>query len=158
MGEDEFVRETATGKAEVAQCAVATFITLPLPAKAKWAVFQGSLQYKVARLPRVVRMALVRKVVTGTADDVAEAALANSHCQVQPGSDEEKRTHAQLELHMRHGGMGLHRLSPAEGSTGFLSSAALANVATTGAPEQFRPFHGPPAQASARNSPSSAPM
>ena len=44
---------------------------------------------------------------------------------------------------MRHGGMGLHRLSPAEGSAAFLSSAALTNVAMTGAPEQFRPFDGP---------------
>ena len=41
---------------------------------------------------------------------------------------------------MRHGGMGLHCLSPAEG---FSASAALANVAMTGAPEQFRPFDGP---------------
>ena len=39
--------------------------------------------------------------------------------------------------------MGLRRLSPAEGSAAFLSSAALANVAMIGAPEQFRPFDGP---------------
>ena len=38
---------------------------------------------------------------------------------------------------------GLHCLSRAEGSAAFLSSAALANVAMTGAPEQFRPFDGP---------------
>ena len=49
---------------------------------------------------------------------------------------------AQLKLPMRHGGMGLHRLSPAEGSAAFLSSAALANVAMIGAPEQFWPFDG----------------
>ena len=59
---------------------------------------------------------------------------------------------------MCHGGMGLYRLSPAEGSAAFLSSAALANVAMTGTPEQFRPFDGPPAQASARKGASSAPM
>ena len=46
---------------------------------------------------------------------------------------------------MRHGGMRRHRLSPAEGSAAFLSSAALTNVAMTGAPEQFRPFDGPAA-------------
>ena len=60
-------------------------------------------------------MALVGKAVTDTADAVADAALAISHCQVQPGSDEDKRARAQLELRMRHWGMGLHRLSPAEG-------------------------------------------
>ena len=32
MGEDEFVRETAAGKAAEAQCAVAALMTLPLPA------------------------------------------------------------------------------------------------------------------------------
>ena len=69
-------------------------------------------------------MALVGKSVTDTADAVADAALAISNCQVQTGSDEDKRAHAQLELPMRHGGMGLHRLSPAEGSAAFLSSAA----------------------------------
>ena len=70
---------------------------------------------------------------------VAGAALAIGHCQVQLGSDEDKRARAQLEPPMRHGGMGLHRLSPAEGSAGgtaFLSSAALANVTLTGAQEQ----------------------
>ena len=39
--------------------------------------------------------------------------------------------------------MGLHRLSPAEGSAAFLSSAALAHVAMEGAPAPFHPFNGP---------------
>ena len=88
-------------------------------------------------------MAPMGKVITDTADAVADAALAIGNCQVQPGSDADKRACAQLELPIRHGGMGLHRLSPAEGSAAFLSSAALANVAMIGAPEQFRPLHGP---------------
>ena len=96
-------------------------------------MLQGSLQHKVAHLPRVARMALVGKAVTDTADVVADAALAIGHCQVQPGSGEDKRARAQLEQPMRHGGMGLHRLSPAEGSAAFLSLAALTNVAMTGA-------------------------
>ena len=83
------------------------------------------------------------KAVTDTADTVADAALAIGHCQVQPGSDDDNRARAQLELPMRHRGMGLHRLSPAEGSAAFLSSAALTNVAMTGAPEQCRPFDAP---------------
>ena len=62
---------------------------------------------------------------------------------VPSGSDEGTRARVQLEVPMRHRGMGLHRLSPAEGSATFLSSAALANVAMTGAPEQLRPFDGP---------------
>ena len=85
----------------------------------------------------------VGKDVTDTADVVADAALVIGHCQVQPSSDEDTRARAQLELPMRHGGMGLHRLSPAEGPAAFLSSAVLTNVAMTGAPEQFRPFDGP---------------
>ena len=92
-------------------------------------------------------MALVGKAVPDTADAVDDAALSDAalsigHCQVQPGFDEDTRARAQLELPMRHGGMGLHRLFPAEGSAGFLSSAAVTNVAMTGAPEQFRPFDG----------------
>ena len=143
LGEDEFVRETAAGKAAEAQCAVAALMTLPLPAQAKWAVLQGSLQHKVAHLPRVARMALVGKAVTDTADVVADAALAIGHCQVQPGSDEDKRARAQLQLPMRHGGMGLHRLSATEASAAFLSSAALTNVTMTSASDLFRPFDGP---------------
>ena len=100
LGEDEFVRETAAGKAEEAQCAVTALMKLPLPAQAKWAVLQGSLQHKVAHLPRVARMALVGRAVTDTADVVADAALAIGHCQVQLGSDEDKRARAQLELPM----------------------------------------------------------
>ena len=93
-------------------------------------------------------MALVGKAVPDTADAVDDAALSDAalsigHCQVQPGFDEDTRARAQLELPMRHGGMGLHHLTPAEGSAAFLPSAALTNVAMTGAPEQFRPFDGP---------------
>ena len=95
--------ETDAGKAEEAQCAVAALMTLHLPAQARWAVLQGSLQHKVAHLPRVARMALVGKAVTDTAD----ATLAIGPCQVQPGSDEGTRARAQLELPMCHGGMGL---------------------------------------------------
>ena len=87
-------------------------------------------------------------------DDVG---LAIGHCQVQPGSDEDTRARAQLELPMRHGGMGLHRLSPVEGSAAFLSTAALTNVAM--APQSsFGPLMGQPAQASARSGPCSVSM
>ena len=130
------------GKAKEAQCAVTTPMKLPLPAQAKWTALQGSLQHKVAHLPRVARKALVVKAVTDTADAVADAALAIGHCQVQPDSDEHKRARVQLQLPIRHGGMGRRRLSPAEGSAAFLSSAALANVGMTGAPGQFGPFDG----------------
>ena len=44
---------------------------------------------------------------------------------------------------MRNGRMGFQRLSPAEGSAAFLSSAALTKVVLTGASEQFRPCVGP---------------
>ena len=44
---------------------------------------------------------------------------------------------------MRHGGMRLHRLSPAEDPAAFLSSAALVNVSITGTSEHFLPFDGP---------------
>ena len=100
-------------------------LSLPLPAQVQWAVLQGSLQHKVAHLPRVARKELVLKAVTDTADAVADAALAIGGCQVHPGSEEGKRARAQLELPMRHGGMGLHRMPPAECSAAFLSSAAL---------------------------------
>ena len=115
------------------------------------------MQHKVAHLPQVERTALVGKAVTETADAVADAALAIGNCQVQPSSDADKRVRAQLELPMRHCGMGLHRLSSGEGSAAFLSSATLANVAMIAVPEQFRPFDGLPAQASSRNGPTPHP-
>ena len=90
--------------------------------------------------------------------ELRDAAHAIGHRQMQPGSDEDKRARTQLELPMGHGGRGLHRLSPVEFSAVLLSSAALANVAITGAPDQPRPFDGPLAQAFARSGPSSVPM
>ena len=39
--------------------------------------------------------------------------------------------------------MALHRVSPAERSAAFLSSAALTNVTMTSASDLFRPFDGP---------------
>ena len=88
-------------------------------------------------------MALVGQAVTDTAEAVTDAAFTIGNYQVQPGFDEDKPARAQLELPMRNGGTGLHRLSPAERSTAFLSSAALTKLAMIGAPEQFRPFDGP---------------
>ena len=86
-------------------------------------------------------MPLVGKALTDTADAVADAALAISNCHVQPGSDADKRARAVGAAHAsrRH---GAPPPVPAEGSAAFLSSAALANVAMIGAPEQFPPFDG----------------
>ena len=76
---------------------LAQLLRLFVQRKAKWAVLQGSLQHKVAHL------LLVGKAVTDTADAVADAPLAIGHCQVQPGSDDDNRARAQLELPMRRG-------------------------------------------------------
>ena len=94
-------------------------------------------------LPRVARMALVGKVVTDTADAVAAPPSQSPTARCSQALTRTKRACAQLQLPMRHGGMGLHRPSAAEGSAAFLSSAATTNVAMTGAPELFRPFDGP---------------
>ena len=143
LGEDKIVRETVTGKAEEAHCAGTTLMTLPILAQGKNAVLQGSLKHEVAHFSPVTHMALVGKAVSDTADAAADAALAIEYYEVQPSSDVDPRARAQLELHMREGGTGLHRLFHVEGSAAFLSSAALANVAMIGAPEQFQRFDGP---------------
>ena len=100
----------------------------------------------MAHLPRVVRWSAVEGATCAAADAVADASLQIGNCKVSPVSEDDMCARAQLELPMRHGGMGLHRLSPVEGSAVFLSSAALTHVAMEGAPAQFRPFDGPTGQ------------
>ena len=90
-------------------------LSLPLPAQCKFAVLQGSLQHRVAHLP-VARWSVVEGAMSAAADAIADTALQIGNCQVSPGSEDDMYARAQLQLPMRHGGMGLHRLSPAEGS------------------------------------------
>jgi hypothetical protein len=143
LGNDDFILEYDASTTEDAQCAVQKLLTLPMPAQCQWAVLRGSLQHRVVHLPRVARWAQVENALTDTPNAVADAALKIGQCQVQPGSATDRGARVQLELPMRHGGKVLHRLSPAEGSEAFLSSAALTNVAIAKAPEQFRPVDGP---------------
>ena len=154
------MRETAAGNAEEVHRAVATLLTLPLPAQAKWAVLQGALQHKVPHLPRVARMALMGKAVTDTADAVADAALATGNWQL-PGAEELRRRQARARS------WGSPCVTAARGSTACpplkvtLHSCNLPPLPMWqwSAPQSSSgPLMGPPAQASARNGPSSAPM
>ena len=86
-------------------------LSLPLPAQCKFAVLQGSLQHRVAHLP-VARWSVVEGAMSAAADAIADTALQIGNCQVSPGSEDDMYARAQLQLPMRHGGMGLHRLSP----------------------------------------------
>ena len=106
-------------------------------------MLQGSLQHRVAHLPCVARWELVTEAVRSTARRMADAALALAQCTPTAGSQEDLSARAQLELPMRHGGMGLHRLSPAQGMAAFLASAVPVHVAMVRTPPQFRPFDGP---------------
>ena len=142
-GTKDVARAHAQAKAEQPQCAVQKLLSLPLPAKRTFAFLEGSLQHRVAHLPHVSRWSAVEGALSAAADAVADAALQIGNCQVSPGSEDDACMPAQLNLPMRHGAMGLHRLSPAEGSAAFLSSAAFTHVAMEGAPAQFRPFDGP---------------
>jgi hypothetical protein len=74
------------------------------PCPCQWAVLQGSLQHRVARLPHVDRWAHVENALTDTAN-VADAALTIGQCQVQPGSEADAGARVQLELPLswRHG-------------------------------------------------------
>ena len=83
------MRAHAQAKAEQAQCALQKLLSLPLPAQCKFVVLQGSLQHRVAHLPRVARWLAVEGAMSAAADAVADAALQIGNCKVSPGSEDD---------------------------------------------------------------------
>ena len=130
-----------------ATTAVQKLLSLLLPVQCKFAIHQSYLQHRVTHLPRVACWSAVKGAMSATADTVADTALLIGSCQVPPGSDHDTCAHAQIELSVRYGGMGLHRLSPAD-PMHFPHRLRQSS---------FSPFMDQPAQASARSGPSSVP-
>jgi hypothetical protein len=113
-------------------------LALPLGDQDRWLSLQGSLQKRVAHLPRGYRWEHVGPAVQSAenkAVDCAFAIAANPRTN-GPLTD-------QITLPLRHGGLGLARTGPPEGAAAYLAAAATTQLAMQGGPTQLRPFDGP---------------
>jgi hypothetical protein len=110
-----------------------TLDALPLPAQDRWLLLQGSLQLRVAHLPRVGEWAAV-----GTAVMVAEDLALQSTGAILGREIGAHDVHAQLTLPRRHGGFCLRHTNHLKGRAAYLSVTATAQrVMAAG------PFEGP---------------
>jgi hypothetical protein len=98
-----------------------TLDALPLPAQDRWLLLQGSLQLRVALLPRVGEWAAV-----GTAVMVAEDRALQITGAILGRETGGHGVRAQLTLPRRHGGFGLRHANHLEGRAAYLSAAATA--------------------------------
>jgi hypothetical protein len=138
VGEAAFVATQSQECASKACHLMDTLDALPLPAQDRWLLLQGSLQLRVAHLPRVGKWAAV-----GTAVMVAEDRALQSTGAILGRETGAHGVHAQLTLPRHHGGFGLRHTNHLEGRAAYLSAAATAQRVMAAGPAPFRPFEGP---------------
>jgi hypothetical protein len=115
-----------------------TLDALPLPAQNRWLLLHGSVQLRVAHLPRVGEWAAV-----GMAVMVAEDWAIQSTGAILGRETGAHGVNAQLTLPRRHGGFGLRHTNHLEGRAAYLSAAATAQRVMAAGPAPFWLFEGP---------------
>jgi hypothetical protein len=111
---------------------------LPLAAQDRWLLLHGSLQRRVAYLPRGCPWQHVGHAVQRAESKAVDGVFALLGLPRVDGPLTE-----QITLPHRHGGLGLSHTSPTDGVAAYLAAAATAQRAMHRGPEAFRPFHGP---------------
>jgi hypothetical protein len=111
---------------------------LHLADKDRWLLLHGSLQRRLAHLPRGSHWAQVGLAVQQAERKAVDCALAIVG---QPTTDGPLTE--QVTLPLRHGGLGLSRTSPALGGTAYLAASAATHISMGQGPEAFRPFDVP---------------
>jgi hypothetical protein len=99
-------------------------LALPLGDQDLWLILQGSLQKRVAHLPKGCRWEHVGPAVQSAENKAVDCALAiAAHPRTNgPLTD-------QITLPLRHGGLGFARTSPAEGDAAYLAAASTTQLA-----------------------------
>jgi hypothetical protein len=113
-------------------------LALPPGDQYRWLVLHGSLQKRVAHLPRGCTWEHVRPGVVRAESKAVDCAFAIMGQARTNGPPTE-----QLTLLMRHGGLGLAHTGPEEGDAAYLSAVATTQLAMRRGPAEFRPFDGP---------------
>jgi hypothetical protein len=108
---------------------------LPLADQDRWLLLLGSLQRRVAHLPRGSQWEQVGPAVHQTERKAVACALAIAGHTTEEGPLTDQVT-------LRHGCLGLSRTSPELGRAAYLAASAAAHIAMRGGPESFRPFDG----------------
>jgi hypothetical protein len=111
---------------------------IPLADQDRWLLLHGSLQRRVAHLPRGCQWTHVEAAVQRAGSQALDCAFAILGLPRVDGP-----VTAQMTLHLRHGGLGLSCTSPAEGSAAYLAAAATTHQVMLTGPGAFRPFDGP---------------
>jgi hypothetical protein len=111
---------------------------LPLATQDRWLLLHGSLQRRVAHLPRGCPWQHVGHAVQRAESKAVDGVFALLGL---PRVDGPLTEH--ITLPHRHGRLGLSHTSPTDGVATYLAAAATAHRAMRRGPEAFRPFHGP---------------
>jgi hypothetical protein len=138
IGTAAFEAASASACADRACSLMDRMQALPLADQDRWLLLHGSLQRRVAHLPRGSHWAQVGPAVQRAERKAVDCALAIVG---QPTADGPLTE--QVTLPLRHGGLGLSRTSPALGSAAYLAASAATHIAMRQGPEAFRPFDGP---------------
>jgi hypothetical protein len=141
VGTPAFQAAHADGRASHACRLMDELMALPLGDQDRWLVLSGSLQKRVAHLPRGCRWEHVGPAVLRAESKAVDCAFAIVALPRHDGTPTDQST-----LPLRHGGLGLARTDPAVADAAYLSAAATTQLAMRSGPEAYQPFHGPSAE------------
>jgi hypothetical protein len=110
---------------------------LPLGEQDHWLVLHGSLQQRVAHIPRCGTWEPVGGAVHKTESHALDSDFSSTGYAREDGPITE-----QLTLPLPHGGLG-RRTCASEGHTAYLAAAARAQIALQYGPAAFHPFSSP---------------
>jgi hypothetical protein len=107
---------------------------LPLRRQDQLLLLRGSLQQRIAHLPRVCTCDSIGLAVT------LEARAVDSACFIMGSNNVGEVARRQMLLPTGHGGLGLRNMSTVEGRAAYMAAAAMAQSVMATGPAEFRPF------------------
>jgi hypothetical protein len=113
------------------------FHALPLADQDRWILLQGSLQRRVAHLPRGCQCTHAVAAVQRAESKAVDGVFAMLGLPRVEGP-----LTAQITRPLCHGGLGLSHTCPIKGSAAYLSASAITHQAMRHGPEAFQPFDG----------------
>jgi hypothetical protein len=137
VGEPDFVAAHAYAVAEEVALQVQSLMDLQLPAQDKLLLLRKSLQVKVVHFARCVPYDLAAPALQKSEAAVKSAVLSLI------GRLEDDIDVEQLYLPLRHGGLGLQRMTELDGvvcRAGYLAAASLTQTALAAGAEGFQPL------------------
>jgi hypothetical protein len=137
VGSEAFEEEHATKQGNRACELMDTLEGLPLQHQDQLLLLRGSIQQRMAHLPRVCKWDSIGLAVT-----LVEVRAVDSAYFIMVSNNVSEAAQRQMLLPTRHGGLGLCNTSAVESRAAYMAAATMGQSVMATGPAEFRPFEG----------------